>query len=148
MANANSFVDMLRQVLKRKPQRILEWGPGNSTLMMNKMCPDSEVISIEHLEWYYNEWKDRIKSKILLIPDVEGGTMPRYTNPPVKGKFDLIFVDGRQRVRCMKRALKLLSKNGVVMLHDAERKEYKEGIALYNVIGEGDGTLCLKPKSQ
>jgi len=146
MASPNSFSEMLKQVLGSNPKRILEWGPGHSTVLMNELCPDSEVISIEHLKWYYDKWKDKVKSKIILIEDKEGTDMPRYTNPPVDGKFDLIFIDGRQRVKCLKKSLELLSDNGVVMLHDSERVEYREGIDLYDIIGEGIGTLCLRPK--
>jgi sialidase-1 len=50
-----------------------------------------------------------------------------------KGKFDLIFIDGRARVECAKVAVELLNPNGVILIHDyrnpnpaCRRYEYEE----------------------
>jgi spermidine synthase len=44
-------------------------------------------------------------------------------------KYDVIIVDGRDRVNCCKQAVAALSKNGVVVLDDSERDFYSPGIA-------------------
>lgn len=46
-------------------------------------------------------------------------------------KFDLIFVDGRKRRRCLKEAFKMLTGTGIVVLHDSERPYYRCGFTYY-----------------
>lgn len=41
-------------------------------------------------------------------------------------RFDLVFVDGRARNFCMPVGLDLLEPGGVLLLHDAQRTEYRE----------------------
>ncbi len=52
--------------------------------------------------------------------------MDDYVNLPtkLKKKYDLILVDGRKRRRCVLQSKDLLSKNGIVFLHDAWRPYY------------------------
>jgi spermidine synthase len=54
-----------------------------------------------------------------------------YCRMPVKlnVKFDVIIVDGRDRVNCCKQAIEALSPDGVVVLDDSEREFYAPGIA-------------------
>jgi hypothetical protein len=49
--------------------------------------------------------------------------------------FDIVVVDGRRRVECMKLCLSALSLDGIVILDNAERQEYSEGIA--HLLSEG-----------
>jgi len=46
----------------------------------------------------------------------------------LKERFDIIIVDGRDRVNCCKQAVDALSDKGVVVLDDSERKDYSDGI--------------------
>ncbi|MGV7224409.1 MAG: glycosyltransferase family protein [Nitrospinales bacterium] len=43
-------------------------------------------------------------------------------------QFQIIIVDGRARIECMKVGWYLLQENGVMVLHDAQRQEYKGSI--------------------
>ena len=43
------------------------------------------------------------------------------------GKFDIVFVDGRDRARCLQNCLSALKEDGVVILDNAERQYYKAG---------------------
>jgi len=147
MAAPVSFRPILSKYLKKiKPKHILEWGPGVSTLMMNEICPGAEVTTIEHQEKFWNYWLKKVSpmTMVVLIEDDEKGPMENYSNPSIKGEFDLIFVDGRKRVKCMKFAKEHLSPDGVLILHDSEREEYKEGIELFDFVEENDGTTVLK----
>jgi len=61
------------------------------------------------------------------------------------GRFDVIFIDGRYRRRCLLAAKQALSPNGVVILHDAEREHYwagTEGFSNANLMltGKAPGT--------
>ncbi|MGZ3778662.1 MAG: FkbM family methyltransferase, partial [Mucilaginibacter sp.] len=42
--------------------------------------------------------------------------------------FDIIIVDGRDRVNCCKQAVDALSPTGVIVLDDSEREFYREAV--------------------
>jgi predicted O-methyltransferase YrrM len=46
-------------------------------------------------------------------------------------KFDVIIVDARFRRRCIQAAREVLQPEGVVVLHDAHKKQYHDGLELY-----------------
>jgi hypothetical protein len=62
-------------------------------------------------------------------PNVEN-----YVNHPrdVGNKFDLIFIDGRFRRRCLLTALDVLAPGGLVVLHDAWRTHYHSALDEYS----------------
>lgn len=66
-----------------------------------------------------------------VVPDSakDSPEVAEYIGKPstVGGKFDVIFVDGRYRRRCLMAAQEVLNPNGVVILHDAEREHYWAG---------------------
>ena len=43
-------------------------------------------------------------------------------------KFDIIIVDGRDRVNCCYQSLAALNENGVLVLDDSEREKYSDAI--------------------
>ncbi len=45
-------------------------------------------------------------------------------------EFDIIIVDGRDRVNCIVNAVGNLKEDGVIILDDPERKSYGDGIKL------------------
>jgi predicted O-methyltransferase YrrM len=146
LSKGDSFIPLLaRWFYIVRPYRVLEWGPGTSTDMMARLRPQAEIISIEHDPLYYKIAKERLGE----LKNVELLYLPKkkeYTNPKVKGKFDLIFVDGHSRVKCLEFAKKVLASDGVVLIHDAERKRYEKGIDLFRAIEGSCGTICLKHK--
>ena len=129
MAPFHSYVVGLSAAIEVvSPRRILEWGPGHSTSLF-LATPCVEIIDcIEHKEKWYNILREQLKhvpkanEKILNLcyfPDLKD----RYVNY-LTGPYDLIFVDGRQRTRCLKKAKELLDPAGLVVIHDAERTPY------------------------
>ncbi len=46
-------------------------------------------------------------------------------------KFDVIIVDARFRKRCIQVAQKALQTDGIVVLHDAQKRHYHEGLESY-----------------
>ena len=53
--------------------------------------------------------------------------LSEYINyPTTQGKFDLIIIDGRGRKDCVVVAKDLLTENGILILHDANREWYHE----------------------
>jgi len=154
-----SFSGLLEKYCKSlKPKRILEWGPGESTIMMAKWCPEVQIYTVEHQQKWYDFWlgefitkniHKRVKLLLYEGPEDERNdpewilyTQPLHLDCPVK--FDLIFVDGRERVRCMEYAKKVLNSGGVVILHDAQREEYAKGIEMFEVIDETCDTVVMR----
>ncbi|MGF1639092.1 MAG: hypothetical protein ACFCUU_18595, partial [Cyclobacteriaceae bacterium] len=137
---------LLEAIVSLKPKKCLEWGAGFSTLFFTKFLnPDATWQSIEHNK----EWYDLMHSKSLPVsvslfhvaPDnadydikISDGTykdFKSYVEKP-KGKFDFILIDGRARSACLKKAFELINDNGLVVMHDANRKKYHENFHLFN----------------
>jgi hypothetical protein len=53
--------------------------------------------------------------------------------------YDLIFIDGREREKCLMVAQGKLKPNGIVIIHDAERESYQEWIKQYLFVFFEDG---------
>ncbi len=111
---------------------VLEWGAGYSTKYFPKMLEQEGIDytwdSIEHNKGWYDEiltWN--VKDVTLKYATQNSAD---YLIPPKK-KYDVIYVDGRNRVNCLKKAKELLKPNGIVFLHDAERPRYAAGFDGY-----------------
>jgi hypothetical protein len=120
----DSFRDTLNKVLMAfKPSTVYEWGPGNSTDIISSFPSVTKVTSIEDsLNWY----EAYLKRKPNHVKLEHRPTDENYSL--VDGVYDLFFVDGKDRVGCIKEARKHISANGVIILHDAERPMYEETI--------------------
>ena len=121
-----SFIDFIATRLN-KSQDIFEYGAGNSTLWYSKKV--SSVISVEHDNKWYEKIKNNIPDNVMIYHKelVYNGGYCSFPNTLNK-KFDFIIVDGRDRVNCMKNTLLSLKENGIIILDDSEREQYKEGI--------------------
>lgn len=126
---------------------VLEWGSGGSTVHFTRFLRSKGVsytwTSIE----YNRDWYERISGIVkddknikLTLFDV-GNTelkqryipMDEYVAYPrmLGVKYDVIFVDGRKRRRCLLEASKLLRPKGIVLLHDARRTYYHRAFSAY-----------------
>lgn len=121
-----SFIDFIKERIK-KQHTVFEFGSGNSTFFYAKYA--GIVVSVEHdKEWYDKIVKEKPQnSEMIFCELVRGGD---YCHMPAKleEKFDVIIVDGRDRVNCCKQALDALTPGGVVVLDDSEREFYREGV--------------------
>ena len=111
---------------KLKPDmRVFEYGSGNSTLWWSKHV--SSIVSCEHYLVWYESFKKNIPSNVEYIycELVDGGeyskVIKRYQNI-----FDIIIIDGRDRVNCIKNSLGALTDNGIVIVDNTERDAYRE----------------------
>ena len=136
-----SYLETLLRVLDEfKPRYILEFGSGHSTGYFATYSSVERVETVEHDFSFFKEMQGRCYDNVDIfhIPDFElyACHKPRFSP-------DLAFIDGRNRVKCL-RECRLLSP--IVMLHDADRGKYREGIDLYKFkIWTDDGntvTLC------
>ena len=151
MAATESYREMLSKwCCVVNPKKILEYGPGKSTELMRMFCPEAEITSIENdVKWY----KEAVKLEsdlthiVLAEAPEDDRNDPRWLDYICQsGMFDLIFIDGRERVRCLVWAREYIKPNGVIILHDSEREEYQPGIELFDKLEEWGGTVVLRRK--
>lgn len=124
---------------EHRPQRVLEWGAGGSTLYWPAQYPDVRWSAIEHDPAYYRAVSAALppNADLRLLP------FPAYWRAEgTEGPFDLILVDGRERVRCLDTARRLLAPGGAVLLHDCGRRRYAPAEAYYR-----QSALLVPPKA-
>ncbi len=139
-------IDLVWELLKNKtPNNCLEWGCGFSTLYFPKLLKGSfNWLSVEHSE----EWVNEIRQKSLnpnvsvvhVNPDIKDhsveGTEAEFKSyieyPGVNSKYDFILIDGRARKYCVKKAIDLITDDGILLIHDANRKSYLEFTDAFN----------------
>jgi hypothetical protein len=121
-----SFIDFIKERLT-KQHTVFEFGSGNSTYFYSKYA--GIVVSVEHdKEWYDKIVKTKPENAEMIYCElIRDGD---YCRMPIKldETFDIIIVDGRDRVNCCKQAIKAVSESGVIILDDSEREHYRDGI--------------------
>ncbi|AYV21213.1 SAM-dependent methyltransferase [Vibrio mediterranei] len=96
--------------------RVFEFGSGGSSLYWSKRC--EQVVSVEH----YKKWFDAMQkiqpknTSIILEENLE--------NYPsiIQGydKFDIITIDGAERMKCAHQAVGKLSEGGIIILDNSD----------------------------
>jgi hypothetical protein len=136
-----------------KDMKVFEYGSGGSSIFFGKRA--GSVISIEHdTPWYHFvseilEQKKMDNTTLRHIPSQEGRSEPgpdgtdfNSSEPEFENSnfekyvrsiedypddtFNLVSVDGRSRVACVKQALKKVKKGGYLLLDNSEREKYRE----------------------
>lgn len=120
-----SFIDFLKNRLN-KEQAIFEFGSGNSTRYFAEKV--NNISSLEHDKaWYETGLKDKPQNANLIFCELdENGNYCRGAMN-TKQKFDIIIVDGRDRVNCCLQSIEALKEDGVLILDDSERERYNDG---------------------
>ncbi len=147
-----TYINVLAaEIARLSPKRILEWGPGISTLLLAELCPQAQLLSIEHdLEWFakmngvkrYYHQLDVVHRAISLRP---GASQGYATYPFLRSElFDLIFIDGRARCDCIAVASRKISPHGTVLVHDAHRRNYHPAFRLFRTVNIKDNTAVLR----
>jgi hypothetical protein len=149
------MTDYIKQL---KPQRVFEWGSGESTLFFIEL--DTKCLaSIEHNK----EWFDKINQGLIdknvlhagynYVP-YEDSTIGSNPANPVHyksastelgevnfkqyasiidrygdRKFDLILIDGMARASCLYHAASHVAEGGCIVLDNAERDYYMQNVS-------------------
>lgn len=129
MMNPKETMALRLLIGTRKPKRVLEWGAGASTLYFPKYFPSVEWLSVEHNADYAEAVAKQLPPNVTLLR-LDFPEYYQLTSNEV-GKFDLIIVDGRKRVRCLDAARELLNPGGAVVLHDSGRARYAPAKEFY-----------------
>lgn len=103
---------------------VFEYGSGMSTFYLSRRT--KETVSVEN----YKDWFDVVESQLSRNSKIiyqELDDINSYANS-IKGdrKYDLIIIDGRERVECCKIATEYLNENGILIFDDGEREKYQE----------------------
>lgn len=111
---------------KHDEPSVLEFGSGSSSVWFAKRTKN--LTSIEHDK----DCHDLVKSKIRAMSNTENVKLILKARPYFDvckqfstESFDLILVDGRERVGCIKAAISLLKPGGIMMLDNSERPRYR-----------------------
>lgn len=120
-------IDVLQDGL-RPDLRVFEFGSGNSTLWWARHV--KSVHSVEHEQGWYDTVSKKMPAHVVLshVPLVRDGDYCRRVQQA--GPWDIVVVDGRDRVNCIKQSLQALTATGIIVLDNSDRDEYKEGIEL------------------
>ena len=119
-----SMVEFLRERLQSS-HRVFEYGSGFSTCFFGERC--DSVISVE----YDAAWLERVReiipanASIIYQPEDVDADYCRCIHHQ-NAEFDLVVVDGRDRVNCVRQAVQCLTPTGVILLDDTERARYQD----------------------
>lgn len=103
---------------------LFEYGSGNSTIYFSKLVKEIDAVEDN------KEWLEKVAAKVpenvnLIYQSLEG-TAYENTILNQEKSYDLVIVDGRKRVKCLKTAVEKIKNDGVLLLDDAEREKYAE----------------------
>lgn len=120
-----SIIDLIKSKVNSS-MRVFEWGSGNSTMFWSQYV--KEVVSIENNFEWYSKMKEKIASNVKLqyVELVYGG---EYCKKILQegDRFDIISIDGRDRVNCAINSIQSLKEDGVIIWDNTERESYQPG---------------------
>ncbi len=106
---------------------VFEYGSGNSTFWWSKRV--KSLVSCEHDKEWYAQFKEKVPTNTTyLLRRAKGGSR-EYAQEVAgyRNMFDLIMIDGRDRVNCAKNCIPALRREGVIVWDNSDRDEYQDG---------------------
>jgi hypothetical protein len=106
---------------------LFEFGSGYSTLFYASRV--RTVTSVEYDEKWFDVVKLKAPGNVKLMfkeKDIDGDYCRVIGS--TEDQYDVVIVDGRDRVNCVKQSVSALSPRGVIVLDDSQRDKYQEGI--------------------
>jgi len=106
---------------------LFEYGSGYSTMFYAQRV--SDVVSVEYDQAWFEKVQETLPPNVDLVYQAEDRDGDYCRVIGTTGKtFDVIVVDGRDRVNCVKQSIAALSPRGVLLLDDSQRDNYTEAI--------------------
>ncbi|MBK4728710.1 class I SAM-dependent methyltransferase [Oxynema sp. CENA135] len=101
---------------------VLEFGSGRSTIWLAKQC--ATIYSVDDNEYWFNRVQEKLK--LLSLNNVVYEFRPRildYVNFPsdYNLSFDLIFIDGTWRQKCLENSINQLNPGGIIYIDDTDK---------------------------
>jgi hypothetical protein len=111
----------------RPEWRVFEYGAGASTRWWAARVAD--VTSVEHdPAWHARVAADLPANVTLLHVPLEPRGPYAATAARWPHAFDVVVIDGRDRVRCVDAALEALKPSGVIVFDNTDREDYRPGL--------------------
>ncbi len=106
---------------------VFEYGSGNSTLWWSERV--YKLVSCEHDKEWYAKFRTIVPEQITYIFRRCKGGSEDYAREIThyRKTFDILVLDGRERVKCAINGVQSLRDNGVILWDNADREEYLEG---------------------
>ena len=126
--------EMLRVAGSGNVTTVLEYGGGGSTLwFLDHGC---QVTTVEHNA----QWARRIGRAAKGVPGSllllhHPRPYHRATFPLPANAWDIVIVDGRDRVKCTAEAIRVCKPGGLVVLDDSSRNKYAKAHARFQLAG-------------
>jgi predicted O-methyltransferase YrrM len=106
---------------------LFEFGSGFSTIFYSRHV--KKVISVEYDPAWFATIRQRApQNASILLQDYDVDGLYCRTIVKTGQRFDVVIVDGRDRVNCVQQSISCLSADGVILLDDSQRSEYAPGI--------------------
>ena len=117
-----------KHMSKIKNPWIFEWGSGSNTIYWARR--GFNVISVEHNQkWHETVVNELRRSR--LAAQVKLAKRPYHKSIDCTRRFDVILIDGRDRVKCASNAICHLGKNGIILLDDSQREWYSQIFTMF-----------------
>jgi hypothetical protein len=109
----------------RADMSVFEFGSGSSTLWWASRV--RRVVSCEHDQ----AWFEQVRSTVPASVDIRhvGLEEQRYSREILqyRNEFDIVVIDGRDRINCARNVLTALKEDGIVLWDNSDRDEYRAG---------------------
>jgi precorrin-6B methylase 2 len=116
-------LDFLKRRI-RPEMVVFEYGSGASTLWWASHV--RRVVACEHdPEWYRKVAAEALSNVTLILRPIERG----YADVVLEQSepFDIVMIDGRDRVHCARNCVQALKPGGVIIWDNSDREKYVEG---------------------
>ncbi|NES75543.1 MULTISPECIES: tetratricopeptide repeat protein [Okeania] len=108
--------------------RVFEYGSGQSTFWYADRV--KQVVSVEHNPDYFVNVSTYIPQNVKLVLREDRQRYVEEIQNYENGDFDVIIIDGIERVKCAEICGEKLSKNGWIVFDNSDREENDRGVIL------------------
>ena len=110
-----------------KDLNMFEYGSGFSTRFYADRI--KHVTSVEHDKAWFDHVKEDMPDNVALLYQSYDDSGDYSKKIQTTGQqFDIVMVDGRDRVNCIKQSIASLTERGTLFLDDSQREKYQDGI--------------------
>lgn len=104
---------------------VFEYGCGLGTLWWSGQA--ESVHAVEHIESWLNKISKKAPSNTDIVHRPLGKSYVHAISE-FDTNYDVIIIDGRNRVNCAKESVQYLTERGIIIFDDTGRDKYSEGV--------------------